>query len=67
VSTGALRNRGPRGSLRWTRRAASLGNDRTSRFADTWGQAAGPLLVMTAWTCVAVVLARRSMRWEPRA
>jgi ABC-2 type transport system permease protein len=39
----------------------------TLTFAETWGEAAGPLLVMTAWTCVAVVLARRSMRWEPRA
>jgi ABC-2 type transport system permease protein len=38
----------------------------TLTFAGTWGQAAGPLLVMAAWTFVAVVLARRSMRWEPR-
>ncbi|MEO8749316.1 MAG: ABC transporter permease [Allobranchiibius sp.] len=36
-------------------------------FAETWSQAAQPLLVMAAWTAVAVVLARRSMRWEPRA
>jgi len=39
----------------------------TLTFAETWGQAAGPLLVMAAWTFVAVMLARRSMRWEPRA
>jgi ABC-2 type transport system permease protein len=39
----------------------------TLTFAETWSQAAGPLLVMTAWTWLAVVLARRSMRWEPRA
>lgn len=39
----------------------------TLSFAETWGQAAGPLLVIVAWTYVAVVLARRSMRWEPRA
>ena len=39
----------------------------TLTFAETWGQAAGPLLVIAAWTYVAVVLARRSMRWEPRA
>lgn len=39
----------------------------TLTFAQTWGQAAGPLLVMAAWTFLAVVLARRSMRWEPRA
>ena len=39
----------------------------TLTFAETWGQAAGPLIVIAAWTYVAVVLARRSMRWEPRA
>ena len=39
----------------------------TLSFAETWSQAAGPLLVMVAWTFVAVMLARRSMRWEPRA
>ena len=39
----------------------------TLTFAETWGQAAGPLIVIAAWTFVAVVLARRSMRWEPRA
>ena len=39
----------------------------TLTFAETWSQAGRPLLVMAAWTYVAVVLARRSMRWEPRA
>ena len=39
----------------------------TLTFAETWSQAAQPLLVMVVWTYVAVVLARRSMRWEPRA
>ncbi len=39
----------------------------TLTFAETWSQAAGPLLVMAAWTYLAVVLARRSMHWEPRA
>jgi ABC-2 type transport system permease protein len=38
----------------------------TLTFAETWGPAAGPLAVILAWTCVAVLLARRSMRWEPR-
>jgi ABC-2 type transport system permease protein len=38
----------------------------TLTFADTWGPAAGPLLAMVAWTYLAIVLARRSMRWEPR-
>ena len=38
----------------------------TLTFAQTWGQATVPLLAIAAWTCLAVVLARRSMRWEPR-
>lgn len=41
-------------------------SDATLTFAETWGQAAEPLLVVAAWTALAVVLARRSMRWEPR-
>jgi ABC-2 type transport system permease protein len=39
----------------------------TLTFASTWGQATGPLLVMATWTIAAVTLARRSIRWEPRA
>ena len=39
----------------------------TLTLAETWGQAAEPLIVIAAWTLVAVALARRSMRWEPRA
>ncbi len=39
----------------------------TLSFAETWGQAAQPLLVMAAWTAVAIVIGRRSMRWEPRS
>lgn len=42
-----------------TRTSLSLG--------ETWGQAGEPLLVMVAWTVLAVALARRSMRWEPRS
>lgn len=38
----------------------------TLTFAETSSQAAAPLLVMAAWTFLAVMLARRSMRWEPR-
>ena len=38
----------------------------TLTFAGTLGPAVGPLLVMAAWTVVALSLARRSMRWEPR-
>lgn len=40
--------------------------DPTLTFAGTWGPAAVPLLVIVAWTGLAVLLARRSMRWEPR-
>jgi ABC-2 type transport system permease protein len=39
----------------------------TLAFGETWGQAAQPLLVMAAWTIVAISLAKRSMRWEPRS
>jgi len=39
----------------------------TLTFAETWSQAAQPLLVIAAWTYVAVMFARRSMRWEPRS
>ena len=38
----------------------------TLSFAQTWGQAAGPLLVLSAWMLIALTLARRSIRWEPR-
>lgn len=44
------------------------GADETSlSFADTWSHAGEPVLAMAAWTSIAVVLARRSMRWEPRS
>jgi ABC-2 type transport system permease protein len=39
----------------------------TLTFAETWSQAASPLLVMVGWTALALMLARRSMRWEPRS
>ena len=38
----------------------------TLALAETWGHAAEPLAVTAAWTLLAVALARRSMRWEPR-
>ncbi|MCW2529221.1 MAG: hypothetical protein JWM76_4081 [Pseudonocardiales bacterium] len=38
----------------------------TLTLTETWSHAAGPLLVMVAWTFLAVTVARRSMRWEPR-
>jgi ABC-2 type transport system permease protein len=37
----------------------------TLSFTETWSPAAQPLLVIAAWTVVAIVLASRSMRWEP--
>jgi ABC-2 type transport system permease protein len=40
--------------------------DTTLTLTETWSHAAGPLLVTAAWTFLAVALARRSMRWEPR-
>jgi ABC-2 type transport system permease protein len=39
----------------------------TLSFAETWSAAAQPLLVIAAWTVIAIVLAARSMRWEPRS
>ena len=42
------------------------GTERTLDFADTWAPAAQPLLVLVAWTALAVWLAARSMHWEPR-
>jgi ABC-2 type transport system permease protein len=38
----------------------------TLSFMETWAQAAQPLVVLAVWTSLAVTLARRSMRWEPR-
>jgi ABC-2 type transport system permease protein len=35
-------------------------------FAETFGAAAQPLLVIGGWTILAIALAARSMRWEPR-
>lgn len=36
-------------------------------FSETFGACLAPLGVLLAWAAIAVVLARRSMRWEPRA
>lgn len=38
----------------------------TLTFTQTWGAAVQPLAVLLAWTVVALSLASRSMRWEPR-
>ena len=42
------------------------GSERTLDFAGTWAAAGQPLLVLVAWTALAVWLAARSMQWEPR-
>ena len=41
--------------------------DRTLALSDTWAAAGQPLLILTAWAVLATILARRSMRWEPRS
>ena len=41
--------------------------ERTLDFNDTWAVAGEPMLVLAAWAVLAVWLARRSMRWEPRS
>lgn len=45
---------------------AEEGTTRTLDLAATWGEAAAPLTVLLAWTAVAVGIAARSLRWEPR-
>lgn len=42
------------------------GTEATLTFTQTFSQAPGPLIVMAAWTTLAITLARRSIRWEPR-
>lgn len=39
---------------------------RTLDVGETWAAAGQPLLVLVAWTALAVWLAARSMQWEPR-
>ena len=53
----------PGGALDTLVRISWLGTDA----GGTWAQAARPLLTLLAWTAVATELARRTMRWEPRA
>ena len=42
------------------------GTVRTLDLVDTWAAAGKPLLVLVAWTALAVWLAARSLQWEPR-
>jgi len=43
------------------------GTDRALGLNGSWAAVDEPLLVLGAWTVLAVFLARRSMRWEPRS
>jgi ABC-2 type transport system permease protein len=51
----------------WSGLDGPSATETTLTFASTWGPAVQPLLVIGAWTLVAVILARRSMQWEPRS
>ena len=42
------------------------GTERTLDLAGTWAAAGQPVLVLSAWTALAVWLAGRSLQWEPR-
>lgn len=46
---------------------AEGGTTPTLQVAATWGEAAGPVAVLLAWTALAVGIAARSLHWEPRA
>jgi ABC-2 type transport system permease protein len=52
--------------LSWFRLETGSTNQ-TLVLSDTWAAAGEPLLVLTAWALLATVLARGSMRWEPRS
>lgn len=51
----------------WFGLDGSDAKESTLTFSEAFGQTAEPLAVMMAWTIVAIVLARRAMRWEPRS
>lgn len=50
----------------WFGRATELSSTEAVGFAGTWAEVAPALGVLALWAVIAVVLARRSMRWEPR-
>ncbi len=62
-------DRTPAGALDALVRLSWFGEDgsREVGFVDGWVAAGSPLLVLLAWTGTAVLLATRSMRWEPRS
>ncbi|GAA4668846.1 ABC transporter permease [Nocardioides nanhaiensis] len=51
----------------WFGLAEGEASDPSLAFGDTWAAAGQPLLVLVAWTAIALDLMRRSMRWEPRS
>jgi ABC-2 type transport system permease protein len=50
----------------WFGRTTDLSSSEAVGFAGTWGELAPALAVLAVWVLIGVVLARRSMRWEPR-
>ncbi len=50
----------------WFGRTTDLGSNAAVGFAGTWAEVAPALGVLAVWVVIGVVLARRSMRWEPR-
>ncbi len=51
----------------WFGRPPELGTAERFDFLATWSEALPSLAVLAAWTVVAIWVARRSMRWEPRS
>ena len=50
----------------WFGLPTELASDKAIGFGGTWVEVTPALGVLVAWVVIAVVLARRSMRWEPR-
>jgi ABC-2 type transport system permease protein len=50
----------------WFGRTTELSSNEAVGFAGTWAEVAPALAVLVLWVVIAMVLARRSMRWEPR-
>jgi len=50
----------------WFGRSAGLGSTTSIGFTATWAEAAPALGTLLGWAAIAVLLALRSMQWEPR-
>ena len=50
----------------WFGRSAGLGSTTGIDFAATWSQAVPAIGILIGWAAVAVLLALRSLHWEPR-